>query len=526
MSKIVPVVNGETGLSARNKINEAMAPAPTDGQQYALQGSDYFPTGYGYTTDADYLITGSEGASNITLVGSVAKTFTLPLATGLASDYQLGFKNEVDVSGQSLTIATQGGDTINGETSIVLNRGEQWLVVRESATTYIAIPKATTLPLKRVVVNSLSDFPIPVADVSTLEDNTLYLIGPKLQMGSVRLVCQANTFVKGISNLTSGLTYTGTGALFTMNNVTSSIEDLELDTPNGDVFDWDNTTAQVLRAVDCRVNSCQRIGTFNSTTGGIIRFTNFSPANVISDGCVFTGSWRSFYNEVTAATINGGSYYNVGNAVFGIFDIDTAIVSLATGAKLISGLLNSGNIIVNGTGKILNQSIAGAGASDPLSNITTSDNRWDFLGNNIIPDTRPDALVSIEGNVSETTVLAANTPVKANGVFTIGEESRFASDTTGRITYTGEKPFRGPIDFSTTVVLPSGGDRQVTCYIAINGSVVTTTGIQVTASSTRAGSATLVWQHTFQPNDYVEVWVENNSAATNIILQQSVGRVN
>ena len=55
--------------------------------------------------------------------------------------------------------------------------------------------------------------------------------------------------------------------------------------------------------------------------------------------------------------------------------------------------------------------------------------------------------------------------------------------------------------------------------------MVTATKISTTASSSQAGTVTLIWQHVFQENDFVEVFLANESDTVNLIGQSSVARI-
>ena len=223
--------------------------------------------------------------------------------------------------------------------------------------------------------------------------------------------------------------------------------------------------------------------------------------------------------------LNGGSLIDLGSATFRSISIEGGIIEeSAPGAFFLSGLPNSGNIVPGGLATVFNNK--GFGNATPLSGVSTSDNRWEFTNNNTIPDSISDALVYTEANALETTISVINTPVKVNAVFVTEDISRLSHDGTGRVTYTGERPARLPIDVTASIVGASGGDKQTTLYIAINGAIVSATGIQETTNSSKAGSFALIWQYEFQPNDYVEAWVENNTDTTNIVAQNVVLRVN
>jgi hypothetical protein len=198
---------------------------------------------------------------------------------------------------------------------------------------------------------------------------------------------------------------------------------------------------------------------------------------------------------------------------------------IGVGTFFISGQTASANILAGGIGTVLNTRIQGAGT--PLSNISPDDDLWQFLVNDDIRDTRTDALLSLSSNALETTISVINTPVKVNGGTAWVDEStsQFTIDTNGRATYTGGKDARLPISISSTIAMASGGAKNITVYVAINGSIIAASGATGSVSTT-AGRIGTIWQETFQPNDFVELFVENNSDTTNIVVTDSVLRVN
>ena len=93
------------------------------------------------------------------------------------------------------------------------------------------------------------------------------------------------------------------------------------------------------------------------------------------------------------------------------------------------------------------------------------------------------------------------------------------------MTYVGERPARLPIDFVVSMLMASGGDAQASAYIAINGTEVTDSKATTTASSSKAGTVGLIWQYEFQPNDFIEVFLANDSTTVNVIGQSAVARI-
>ena len=136
-----------------------------------------------------------------------------------------------------------------------------------------------------------------------------------------------------------------------------------------------------------------------------------------------------------------------------------------------------------------------------------------------------DSLLTLTNNALPTELIQ-NTPIKAVGVWVDQKSVHFVSDTTGRSTYIKETGERLPIDISFGIKPSSGNNVLVTVYIAINSSIVNESKVQVNAGAIRPEAGIAIWQHDFQLNDYVEVFVENNGSSTDLILVNSVMRNN
>ena len=190
----------------------------------------------------------------------------------------------------------------------------------------------------------------------------------------------------------------------------------------------------------------------------------------------------------------------------------------------ISGLANSGNVIAGNTARITETNYLGN--VTPLSGLTNSDVRWEFSDNSIISDSISDGLIHVSGSSTETVISSAGVDVKMTNTWTQDDISRFSFDATGKLTYTGERVLRLPIDISATLLMASGGDKQVEVSIAINGTSVAATTMQATVSAAKAGSISSIWQYDCNPGDYVEVFVGNLTDTVNIIGQQAVLRIN
>jgi hypothetical protein len=382
-----------------------------------------------------------------------------------------------------------------------------------------------TVSTKTVLVNQLSDFPDPVSEVITLEEDTEYFLLNDVDLLTNRLVFSDKSTLRGSDSVNITLTYGGSSTMLTSATGTNRIKLLTLSCASGSIVDITAPTGAIFRMTDITYD-CDTFGVIQGGTfpdGGVLRFTNVS-GTCATDGLTTTGNFNTLLYDTAAVNVNGGTFLDLDAATFDALYLNIIIANIASGTTFLSGATDSDNINANAIGSVTQCRIQGLGT--PLSGITTNDSRWAFFENDEIADTRRDALMSIQGNASPTVIAVTSTPVKMVGTWTDEGVSGFEIDASGRMTYVGERNARLPIDITSTVITASGGDKQIAAYIAINGSVVLATKKVGTASSTKAASITLIWQHDFAPNDYVELFFANETNTDNVIGEGAVGRVN
>ena len=379
-------------------------------------------------------------------------------------------------------------------------------------------------PEDQVIINSVSDFPDPVGQVITLLPQMQYLIGSDTNIGDNRLVLGANTSVTGLESINVTLTYTGTGDMFTIVNTTNRINNLGISCVNGRVINFSDNTDSLFRMHDCSV-SCATMGLFNSTgtNGSTVRFTTVSPSSMTIGGCTITGGWNTWLWETSATAITTGNYFDFGTATFDEIILDLILANLGAGTSLISGAAASANINTGGRAIITRMLTSGAGT--PLNTVTTDDIRWFFAGNDDIKDTNPDGLSSLNGNATETTISIVDTPVLAAGTWVVEGVSFFTGTTGGRLTYNGEKDLSVPVDAVVTINSASGINKDITAYLALNGTVIANSGKTNRVGSTDPASITILWQLTLSTNDYLEVFVENNTDTINLVVSDAILRI-
>lgn len=507
--------------------------------QSILQDTDFFNI---VRSGTNYKIAFSSLKNDLGVTGSlssVGSPSAIPVLNTFGNDYQI---RSIETSkGLVSNISAQNGINIatnftqSGIGSALIDDltasqykfktlvGGQNISLTDSSDSITVNFSPTTGTTKTVVVSQESDFPAAIGGVITLANDTDYLVVNDISTAN-RFVVGRPTSLRASTSQMVSLTYTGTGNMFSGVDSSFKVVGITLSCPNGTLFDFTAPSLpSLLQLVESNIAECDIAGEINGNF--ITRFTNVAFEDIKTNGLLLSGTNNILVFDTVVAFLNGGTLLDFGTSTFQSVTISNNVIAdSAVGTTFASGLANSGNIVVGGLGTIVNNK--GFGSGNPLSGITSKDTRWVFDLNNTIPDTRNDGLVYTENNALVTTIPAVSTYVKVNAVFTEEDVSRFTSDATGRLTYIGEVSARLPIDVAASVLMSSAGDKQVNICIGVNGTVLTQTCVQVTASSSKAGAGSCIWQYDFQPNDYVEVFISNESDAIDIIGQSVVLRVN
>lgn len=376
---------------------------------------------------------------------------------------------------------------------------------------------------RRKFINELSDLPTPSAGVITLAANTQYVLGNDINIGTDRLVLGDNTELRGIGSLPITLTYTGSGDMITMADVTARVSHLTISCASGRIYNWSCTAVKIFRCHDVSVTACDKIGVFNGVDG-IIRFTAFSPATVTTDGMEFLGDFRSFLYEVSATTVEAGAVWNIGTATFDSFIVDTVLLTLNGTSFAIDGTTGSANINTGGNGLVSRLRISGTGT--PLNNVSVDDALWEFRGNDDIADTRPDGLLSMQGNTTNTVIASAGVGVLTAGTFVVERTSQFDGTVSGRLTYKGGKTATLPIAATITIEPAAGTNKEVGAFVAKNGTTIANSKVTTFADAGAPGNITLLWQDALDTNDYIEVFLVNETDTTDVLASHMVTLIN
>lgn len=360
-----------------------------------------------------------------------------------------------------------------------------------------------------VLVKSAADLPAPVAGVITLVTGIEYEIN-----GTITLSNSINLngcTLKGDDSGNDKLIYTGAGSMFT-GNMTGNLRYLSMTAGTGSVFGINaGATAQNMIVQNCYFLGCNSIGTI-AGVGGTVFFSTiafFSNTNGVT--------FQNDNNVVLNNTLWDASNFNTYESFVGTFNViqllggDRLTTSANSATALnISGItsLNAGTakmIMFIGTGTYVTGTFTNAWEVETTGISTQKD---DVAGGNMYVTT-PTA----------TTFSASSTPVKMLGTTTAAGLYRMTHPANNRLTYGGSKTRAFLVSGALSITQPNS-NRFFSFYIAKNGVIIPESRQDIkVVNSTDQVSLPLSCRVTLAPGDYIEVWVANQTATTNITVE-------
>ena len=368
-----------------------------------------------------------------------------------------------------------------------------------------------------VVVNVVGDLPTPSGGAIQLVDNTNYVFGTDISIGTDRIILGANNSLTANNINGSKLTYTGTGVMITGVDKSFDIHDIRLDAATAsEVFNLSETgggNTKVLTMRTIAVDNCLKFGTFDNLNAVDISDSNCLNADdgitVVSTGWLVF-SITKFALVSTSATFIGIDF---GTSTHQNLELQNLVLVAPAGGIGLKGLAASANLVANNLANVTSSTFIG-GMTAFLSGIAENDIRWEFKGN-AGPD---DSTKAADAYLSALQLVVIGT----QSVFTAIGGTQFLSDvgdrfnvsTAGIITYTSEQDACFIAGATATLDKVGGGSDVLAMRIAKNG----TTEVK-SQSQTQSADPTSVGSHAIlalTKNDTVEVQVANNSSTGNI----------
>jgi len=196
-----------------------------------------------------------------------------------------------------------------------------------------------------------------------------------------------------------------------------------------------------------------------------------------------------------------------------IFDVKSEIQPTVDTVNYIGNMIEGG----------LNGTALAAGSLDK------DDPKVESLANTFIPDTAPDALLSLTNNATETVIAASSTDgsnaVLMAGTWVVERTSLFTGTTAGRATSNSLRDAALPVTIQATIEAASGTNKDIAMYLFVDGVVVGSARSKNKVGQNDPRTLSIPWQIDFTTTKFVEIFLENQTDAINLIGTDAILRV-
>lgn len=390
-------------------------------------------------------------------------------------------------------------------------------IFAESKKTYCISTDGNTSSKFRVIYRK-EGFPSPVGGVITLEDGYSYFLATHIDLTGDRLDTNGIVSIMGTSPEVASLKSTGLSSssylitseyTLSLNNVgLEHVKIISLDaTSNPDqAIDWFGVNF---------VDATTEIGLIKNYNNVILNTMGFlNSGGITFDGTIGTVgiSDTIFENAPTLTSVIFPITANITRR----FRIDNSSFVSLSGE---TGLNVSTSATIPNEGYILNNVNFGGGGTY-LSGIQSNDNKARFEGCRGINNSGNVAQYYMQGNTTATVTSSISTFFKVQGITTAGSyvEKFDVTTTSNKAIYTGSLT-----GFYKVVVMTSctsGNNKELEIAIYKNGSILTPSRSKSTTSgSGRAENISSQDIVELETNDYIEVYLANNTGTSNVISE-------
>lgn len=369
-----------------------------------------------------------------------------------------------------------------------------------------------------IFVNEKSDFPAAVSGVITLANNITYFITTAIDLTGDRLVCGINTTIIGGSSENCSIRSTGLSSSTALITSNYSLPMRNVSFTHGKVLDLDGTgnASAALDWFGVNFVDCATVGTIKTYSNFIMSdCALLNSANMTFTGSIGTiGFINSLFSGIAGqTTLNFPSTLTVTRRIRSVFTsfiafggataiyVDPA-VTFSAGAEnyiLITCNFSGGATYVGGTNYTSNNALF-----QGCRGITNSANLGQMYFLN---------------NATQNSIAVQGTFEKIEGTTTASPINQKFSHSLNRLTYVGGLTKEFVISAScsvNSVVTPSA---VLLVRIAKNGATIAESEAQATTSN--AGRNENFYCQAIinlAPNDYIELFVANDTSTNNVIV--------
>jgi hypothetical protein len=382
--------------------------------------------------------------------------------------------------------------------------GQVYTASAPGAASWTAIPSPYDA---EVIVKTAADLPAANLGVRTLAADTIYRLDGHIDLGSDTLVLSSNTYIKGVDAAKTSLTSTTTTNFITAAS-SFTLSGFGITCSTGTLFDCTGGAFESAYLKEMTINSASSLGSVHDwysffwDKGAAVSFTDkitFSGAcNILIMDLVEFITGYTVAVDLDSATFNTCSFFRCG---FGYASATNHMVVAVSG----------GNINAGKTGRLNFCSFASI--TTPISGYTLADVQWESFDNLGLSSSAKAAQTYLHIQ-TDTTGLVSTVPAVINGStnFVTAIADQFTVTTGGRCTYNGLTSSTFSISVAIVGTSGSGTNVDFNHWLYINGTdkVVASKTRREYNSSAVGSPAPCMAVVQLEPNDYVELWVEND----------------
>lgn len=373
-----------------------------------------------------------------------------------------------------------------------------------------------------ILVRAVSDLPAASGGVITLDSNKVYVFSGVVNV-SPNYINLNGAAVLG-RGLHDGVTSTVTGAVLRSTNKTVYVEKICIVPRSSATRAYDFSDATGTRT--CYLAAGNTVIDSVGASLGVGQVSGFKDI-IVTDCAWLTADGLKVTGNATRLAVISCLVINM---------TGTAIEFLS-GMTVTDVIINSCSFNTVGTGvKVAATANVGAGkmtsnvlrsVTTPLSGITSFTPGWEMMQNTNIVNSRSYGNIYMNDNATSTTFSNSNTYVKVAGTTTLTVGQKFSASN-NRLTYTGKRDLTSARVFIAITgkspnFLTSG---SFTFAVAKNGTILS--GPKANTGSMGGNQAFFLSQEIevdLSTNDYIEVFVKNNSSTLSLPISDFQLRV-
>ncbi len=370
-----------------------------------------------------------------------------------------------------------------------------------------------------IIVKSVSDFPSPVCNVISLDENTTYEINGSVNLGNNSLSLAEGSNIMGLNRFEDQLIYTGTGDMITGTDKTFTIKTLTITSNNSGTKVFNVTgISNTMKIYDMNFENCYDIGSFDG--GERLLFLNNLISNCNS-GIECKGSLEHLFYNNNKSEDNPGPQLYIPSGTFEIIQIQNNYFDVNSGQTALN--INSGISLEQGN--ISTNFFMGEGTY--LSGIDPGNLYWIVQANSGLRDGEAYGFCKFWANSTVTSISAEYpTYYKVSGTNENSYGERFDySSVDNRLEYIGLKPIEAKFMLNGNVEATSTTENILIAVVKNGTTVIEEVEIRTKEANEPYGMS-LNGSVEMSTGDYLEIWVSNLTSTSNVRIVDFQFRVN